>query len=323
MSAISLPAAPGQPGNLRPINVLHDLPAVADLIELCFHSTMDSEGRRTIDQIRSGAFLRWAPRMAEAASLPHSGFVWEQDGHIVGNISLIPFSHQGQRIYLIANVATHPDYRQRGIGRALTEQAMACARERNADAIWLQVRDDNPGAIHIYTSLGFSEQDRRTTWANQPETGIGTLEGGYSLTRRTAHFWPQQKAWLERLYPDSEAWYRRFKWDVLRPGLWNWLYRLVAEYEVRQWAVLKDERLQAVIAWTPWRGGSDPLWVALSPEAEEAALTFLLRYIRRELFHRRGLSVELPAGLAQNPLHAAGFNPLRTLIWMRAPGATK
>ena len=49
-----------------------------------------------------------APRMTEIASLPLTGYVWEQDGRIVGNASLIPFRDNGKRIFLIANVATHP-----------------------------------------------------------------------------------------------------------------------------------------------------------------------------------------------------------------------
>lgn len=322
MSVITLPAQTSQPGHLRPINVLRDLPAIADLIELCFHHSIDREGRRTIDQIRSGDFIRWAPRLAEAAATPHTGFVWEQDGKVVGNASLIPFSYQGQRIYLIANIATHPEYRQRGIGRALTEHALQYARQRKANAVWLHVRDDNPGAIRIYARLGFVEQDRRTTWSNTPQAEAGPLKSEYRITERPAQAWPQQKAWLQRLYPDDEAWYRRFDWDTLRPGLWNWLKHLFMDYEVRQWAVQKAGQLQAVVAWAPWRSGSDPLWLAPAPQADPAALAFLLHRVRRNLYHRSVLSVELPAGQYDESLRAAGFHPLRTLLWMRAPGAT-
>jgi len=93
------------PGRMRPLNVLRDLPAVADLIELCFSNTLDPEGRSYIDQMRrngrDSSFLNWAPRVIESVSLPLSGFVWEDSGRIVGNVSLIPFSKAGRKVFLI------------------------------------------------------------------------------------------------------------------------------------------------------------------------------------------------------------------------------
>src|SRR5512138_2073048 len=151
MSSITIPVKAKEHPNIRPLNVLRDLPAVADLIELCFSSTMDTDGQRYLSDMRRASrddsFLNWASHMAESASMPLTGFVWDEGGRVVGNASLIPFRDHGKRVYLIANVATHPEFRRRGIGRALTERAMQLARAKNASAVWLHVRDDNPGAI--------------------------------------------------------------------------------------------------------------------------------------------------------------------------------
>ena len=65
-------------------------------------------------------------------------------GRIVGNLSLIPFVRRGHVVYLIANVAVHPDYRRRGIARQLTQTALDYLRQRGVSSAWLQVRDDNP-----------------------------------------------------------------------------------------------------------------------------------------------------------------------------------
>src|SRR5215207_4727936 len=180
MSSITIPVKVKEHPNIRPLNMLRDLPAVADLIELCFSSTMDNEGQRYLTDMRRAShddsFLNWASHMAETASLPLAGYIWEQDGRIVGNASLIPFRNHGRRIYLIANVATHPDYRRRGIGRALTERVMKQARDKRASAIWLHVRDDNPGAILLYQGLGFQEIARRTTWQATPDPRLDRQE---------------------------------------------------------------------------------------------------------------------------------------------------
>jgi ribosomal protein S18 acetylase RimI-like enzyme len=170
MSSVTIPVKTKEPHpHLRPMNMFRDLPAVADLIELCFANTMDNDGQRYIADMRRASrddgFLRWASHMTESASLPLTGFVWEEDGRIVGNASLIPFRDRGKRIYLIANIAVHPEYRRRGIARVLTRRAMKYGWDKKASALWLHVRDDNPGAIELYGELGFQEVTRRTTWA--------------------------------------------------------------------------------------------------------------------------------------------------------------
>src|SRR5215204_3509563 len=135
MSSVTMPVKVDEHPHMRPLNVLRDLSAVADLIELCFSPTMDHDGQRYLSDMRRASrddsFLNWASRMTETASLPLTGYVWEQEGRIVGNASLIPFRDHGKRIYLIANVATHPDFRRRGIGKALTERVTQHARGKN------------------------------------------------------------------------------------------------------------------------------------------------------------------------------------------------
>src|SRR5512133_238896 len=176
MSTITIPVKANDHPHVRPLNVLRDLSAVADLIEICFSPTMDNDGQRYLSDMRRASrddsFLHWASRMTETATLPLMGYVWEQDGKIVGNASLIPFRDKGKRVYLVANVATHPDYRRRGIGRALTEGVMKQARDKKAAAIWLHVRDDNLGAIKLYEELGFREIARRTTWYANLDTRL-------------------------------------------------------------------------------------------------------------------------------------------------------
>jgi len=333
MASIPLPVRSDVSENLRPLNILRDLPRVADLIELCFANSMDSEGKSYIRQMRHAShdvsFLRWASNAIESTSLPLSGFVWEQDGKIIGNTSLVPFRYKDKRIHLIANVATHPDHRRKGIARALTERAMQHARQRGTDELWLHVRTDNPGAVQMYKDLGFSERAWRTTWRmkkdvsfySMPSPTSGSTHDLQTVTKRYARFWPQQHAWLNQLHPEELSWYRSLNWNNLKPGLWNLFYRAFVEFDLRQWAVQSNGQLEGVLVWIPTLRIS-PLWLACNPDARSETIYALLRKAHRELGIRQNMTLEHPAGLQEEALSAAGFYNARTLIWMHKEIAT-
>ncbi|MCS6994701.1 MAG: GNAT family N-acetyltransferase [Anaerolineales bacterium] len=315
------------PGRMRPLNVLRDLPAVADLIELCFQETLDPEGRSYIDQMRrngqDSGFLDWAPRVIESVSLPLSGFVWEDEGQIVGNVSLVPFHKRGRKIFMIANVATHPNYRRQGIARALMEATLLRARDKHATSIWLHVRQDNPGAIALYRDLGFYERARRTTWYATPG-GLppeSKRRAGISIRPPSSWDWPQQNHWLETAYPTALDWYFAQRWKSLRPGLFHRFYRFLADIDVLQWAAYRDGQLGAVLSCQRTNGRSDTLWLAAPRRPDPELLTGLLLHARHALAERHSLMLEFPTGPADESLRAAGFIPQRTLVWMEAPGA--
>jgi len=322
MAAITIPQLAKMP-QVRPLNILNDLPRVADLVETCFAGTLDTEGRDYIQKMRRAGrdnyFLRWATNAVETVSMPLSGYVWVENHELVGNISLIPYKHGGKKVYLIANVAVRPDFRRRGIARALTASAMQHARQKRAQSAWLHVRDDNPEAVSLYAGLGFCERARRTLWQAATAQALVHAETGITITPRRGRDWPQQETWLRELYPDILDWYHPIPWLSMRPGFSPAVYRFFMEFETRQWvAYAGDGRLQAVLAWLPSTGKSDRLWAASPAEGGDKALTALLLHARRTLTWQKNLSLELPAGYATEAVRAAGFTPLRTLIWMQS-----
>ena len=322
MSSITIPVKANGQAHIRPMNVLRDLSAVADLIELCFSSTMDNDGQRYLSDMRRASrddsFLNWASHMAETASMPLTGYVWEEEGRIVGNASLIPFRDHGKRVYLIANVATHPEFRRRGIGRALTDRAMQQARLKNASAVWLHVREDNPGAITLYEGLGFQEIARRTAWYAGTERSFLGPDTGVSIVPRHPRFWPLQLSWLNQIYPENLAWYHSWNLHSLRPGFWNSLYLFFIDTQIKQWAAVRGQELLATVSWMPQGGRSETLYAAVLEGADGEALTRLLIHAQRVLAHYSGLSLDFPAGVLTEAIRAAGFHPRRTLLWMRA-----
>ena len=324
MSSVTLPARAEDHPHVRSLNILRDLPHVADLIELCFSNTMDGDGQRYVNDMRRAgrddSFLRWANRMADSTSLPLTGYVWEENHRIIGNASLIPFRYKGQRIQLIANVATHPDHRRRGIARILTQRAMDHARKKGATALWLHVRDDNPGAIQLYTDLGFREIARRTTWTAQPDSRLPLPDSDIAIIPPQPRHWSRQQDWLRRLYPEALNWYAPLNLSALRPGFWNWFYWLFMEFDLQQWAAIRQDELLATLAWMPRGSRSETVYAAVptSGPIHAEALTKLLLHARRALAHHAPLSLEYPGGEMTEAIAAAGFQERRTLIWMRA-----
>ncbi len=313
----------------RPLNILRDLPAVADLIELCFSQTIDHDGRNYLDEMRRSAqdsnFLRWAPRVVDTISLPLSGFVWEEDGRIVGNVSLIPYPNKGKKVFLIANIATHPDYRRRGIAQTLTQMAMERARSRNADALWLHVRNDNEGAIHLYKSLGFCARITRNTWYCPPFQANPSLRFDHpNIYQPRSSDWEQQKKWLLSAYPNQTNWFHPIELINFQPGFWGWLKRLLADIELVQWSIRKRGKLAGVISFQRMVGRTDRLWAAFPEKPNLELVTELLLYVRRKLTNTRGFVLDYPAcEVLDEALLKAGFVIQHSLIWMEAPGRNK
>jgi GNAT superfamily N-acetyltransferase len=321
MSSITIPVKAGGHPHMRPLNILRDLSTVADLIELCFSPTMDTDGQRYLADMRrasrNDSFSGWASRITDTASLPMMGYVWEESNKIVGNASLIPFRYEGKRIFLIANVATHPDHRRCGIGRALTECVMQQARDKKADATWLHVRDDNPGAIKLYEDLGFRELARRTTWTASPDSFLPKPDSDIQIVSRHPHFWLRQQEWLRRLYPESLNWYQPLNISALKPGLMNWLYLLFVDLNIAQWAAIRGADLLATLSWMPHGGRLDSIYAGTGTDSSPEALTQLLVHARRTLSSRTTLSLDYPAGEMTDAISAAGFKARRTLLWMK------
>jgi ribosomal protein S18 acetylase RimI-like enzyme len=315
-------AIPLTPARIRKINVHQDLLAVADLIEICFASTLDSDGHEYLRHLRWAAgdvsYLSWLAAAAERMMSPLNGFVWEEGTRIVGNLSLIPIHHAGTITYLIANVAVHPEYRQRGIGRALTSAALDHLRQKGLLTAWLQVRDDNPVAYHLYQSLGFEERSRRTTWQT-PNNSVTPwpAPGPIAIHNRRGQDWSWQLRWLQDVYPPDVAWNLPISFTRLSPSLWGQMSRWMRGEMQEQWQADLGGKPVGFLTWEPMRSSADALWLAVPPEFEDQAIPPLLLYARRALARRnKSLSINYPAGRAEQAFLRGGFSPHQTLVWM-------
>lgn len=67
------------------------------------------------------------------------------------------------------NVAVSPEFRKKGVGRALVTSLVAALREREAYSLTLEVRASNGPAIALYNSLGFAQVGRRPNYYRNPK----------------------------------------------------------------------------------------------------------------------------------------------------------
>lgn len=73
----------------------------------------------------------------------------------------------------VINVATHPNFRRRGVARALLSTAVERAVHAGARLVLLEVRRSNRAAIELYRGLGFSVMGvRRAYYSDNSEDAI-------------------------------------------------------------------------------------------------------------------------------------------------------
>jgi len=318
------PFPSNQSDNIRKLDISKDLDQVADLIEICFPIQNDPDGMSYIREMRKAAqdmrLLGWLNSLAEMGSQKSAGFVWDEEGKIFGNLSLIPFQEKGRRLHLIANVAVHPDHRRSGIARSLTIHALNYLRRRGDEQTWLQVRDDNPAAIDLYQSVGFVEQAVRTTWRIRPcdfqlQDDFG--DQGIRFRKRRGVDWHDQKAWLAQAYPTIIHWNLPVNFSRFTPGSFQWISNYLDNINLRHWTVEAEEKCQGVITWQKTSTFANNLWLAFPEEEEKHWLPFALTKALTRFPGRHPLSVDYPQDRFQAGFKALGFEHFRTLIWMR------
>jgi ribosomal protein S18 acetylase RimI-like enzyme len=140
---------------LRPINSMRDLVGITTLIERAFADDMDASGRAHMREMRwMGTLFGWMDWLASPGQGLMPGYVWLEDGQIVGNVTVRKLSMFGLG-WMIGNVAVAPEWRGRGIARQMMDAAIELVRHNRGEWIALQVRTDNDSARKLYQTLGF------------------------------------------------------------------------------------------------------------------------------------------------------------------------
>ena len=79
------------------------------------------------------------------------------------------------------NLAVHPQYRRKGVGRALVECLVEKLKEKEVHSLTLEVRVSNEAASNLYAGLGFVQIGRRPNYYHTPKEDALILRKEWDL----------------------------------------------------------------------------------------------------------------------------------------------
>lgn len=163
MLAVPVSVASTPAGGPRPTNLNKDYKQVVELLDLAFGPLASGRGQRMlVDTTRPNFGAPFGSRLGALMQGHAPGYVWEEDGRVVGTLSLLRSSTPGR--FLVANVAIHPDYRRLGIATGLMTSTTDYVRSRGGREILLQVELDNEAATDLYNRLDFDTLGEVNRW---------------------------------------------------------------------------------------------------------------------------------------------------------------
>ena len=305
--------------SIRSVDPVHDLDAIADLIELCFAATIDADGKEYIRYLRRMANSHLYHFVYEnSTQRPNSveGFVWEEEKRIVGNLTLISFPNEKNPHYLIANVAVHPDFRRKGIAHELTRAALKEINQRQPGSVWLHVRDDNQEAIRLYESLGFVEKTRRSTWELEPDSQGASPDSNLQITSRLRTEWVKQKEWLKVTYPVEIRWNLQLDEKHFVRGIWGHVKDWFLSDPMIHFSLHRSQMLEGIVTFETSSRRSNILWLACPPENDADVIRYLIPGCLTRFPRNRPLAVNYPADRGVPAFGDMGWKKQNTLIWM-------
>lgn len=315
---------------VRPFDIGRDLRPVARLIAVAFADELDEHGEAALRELRilghMSGLIRLLTRSTGELQDVFNGFVWIEDGQLVGNVTVQRAASNSGR-WQIANVAVSPAYRGRGISRALLETALNYVAEMGGAWAVLQVRANNTVARGLYERIGFEEMGGATEMViDRPPRdvvapsipGLQRFSGAesqllYELATN------QQNA-------ESQWWraIRRADFDVpLEQRLGEWISQIAGRGRIYRMAIREYEnRFEGALLLKArrWQGIHElNLWTRPDGNEDHQRSLILWALARLQNYPIWPVKVTLSTNqtVAQTTLVAYGFREHHTLLTMR------
>lgn len=124
-----------------------DLDGVVNIEKECFSTPWSKQSLEETLQYESNQF-----------------FVAQVDGMIVGYMGLISVGVEAD----VTNIAVLPNMRNQGIASTLLKTMLAKVKALGVEVVFLEVRESNESAIHIYKKYGFVPITTRKHYYQNP-----------------------------------------------------------------------------------------------------------------------------------------------------------
>lgn len=132
-----------------------------------------------------------------------SGFVWEEDGKMAGCAILQPRGQSSQ--WIIGTIATHPQYRRRGIAQQLVTASLDHFRKKQGTVATLSVISGNIPAYRLYQKMGLEAYSGHYDIEFKPSGTIQMpeLPSAYQLRKSKRFDWRSRFELHKRITPPN------------------------------------------------------------------------------------------------------------------------
>lgn len=307
-----------------------DLRQVAALIEEAFAGQLDFQGQEVLRELRVmsrlGPLLWLLDRLSPEFHETFSGFVWVEEGHVVGNVT-VNRSNWRSRRWFISNVAVERAYQGRGIARELMQAAIGMVRDRGGESVTLQVRADNVPALKLYRDLGFKALTGTTELQLERVGQVPFAPAeGFTLRQRDYSEWHKEYELARAATPTSEQRARPIREGDFRKGFGDrvidWLGDIFAGQRTYRLAVDEGDRFIATLTVrVSWLWGRHSLEMMVHPDyrgqVEEMLVTMALALLGNYLGQSVAVKMSASHQEAIETLKRCGFVEGKTLVRMR------
>lgn len=314
---------------IRPFDIGCDLRPVAELIADAFAHELDTRGNAALREMRImshiGALLKLLNRSTGEFNDLFGGFVWVEDGKVVGNVTVQKADATGNR-WQIANVAVAPTYRGRGISRLLMERALEFVTENRGEWAVLQVYAQNRIARHLYEQLNFEEVGGSVDLSLKrlPKVEpLGNVNHFYSFA---ADQWQALYELVSSQQNGQMLWWRpprRTDYQItLEQMVGEWFWRVIGRNHIYRRCIQTTQRFDAALVLTAarWRGVHQlQFWVQPTQvgQHEETLLHWALATLHDYPRWPISLTLSMHHQTALDCAKSYGFQEQQTLLTMR------
>lgn len=324
---------------IRPFDIGRDLRPVAELIAEAFAGELDPRGNAALREMRfmshMGGFLKLLNRTTGDFNDVFNGFVWVEDGEVVGNVTVQRADRYASR-WQIANVAVAPAYRGRGIARRLMDRAIEHIAQSGGRWAVLQVYATNRPARRLYDNMNFEYV------GGQAELHMKAVPSHHVLAAMDAELpnfysfgaghWQELYELANHQLSAQAQWWRGIRRSdyqiTLEQQAGEWLARTMGRRRIYRRCVQYSRRFEAALVLTAQRwSGEHGIRLWTRPENFGQFEAPMLRWALKTLddYPRFPVTLDLNAEHRQ-ALEAAeslGFHVTRTLLTMRKPVQTQ